>query len=141
MLKWATETDDGAALTFKRESGSIWSYAGGGRPRTVELPRVMTDLKASFKEKIAAFFDYCSVMRPLLEISHQQQRKLNEELQEWQIATKCTWPTWGSMTRHMPAEIAREVINPEHPCICTLLTRLCTSKCKVSPQLKKTSPR
>lgn len=114
-LKWMTDVDDGAALTFKRESGRIWSFVGGGRPRTVELPRVKVDEKASYKGKIAAFINYCFIMRPMMEMGWQQREKLTAEVGEWQVATKVKWELWGGMTRYIPAEIAREMLDPEHP--------------------------
>lgn len=115
MLKWATDVDDGAALTFKRESGSTWNYVGGGRPRTVELPRVMADVKSPYKEKIAAFVNYCFIMRPMMELSRTQRDKLAHEVETWQSQTGVRWPVWGSIARHIPAETAREILDPQHP--------------------------
>jgi len=114
-MKWMTDVDDGAAVTFKRKSGCIWSFVAGGRPRTVELPRVMADVKAPYKEKIAAFINYCFIMRPMMQISWQQQTTLNTEVEAWQATESRSWPIWGGMARHIPNETARAMLDPEHP--------------------------
>jgi hypothetical protein len=90
-------------------------FVAGGRPRTVELPRVMADVKAPYKEKIAAFINYCFIMRPMMQISWQQQTKLNTEVEAWQATESRSWPIWGGMARHIPNEIARAMLDPEHP--------------------------
>lgn len=115
LLKWMTSVDDGAALTYERKGDRQWEFVGGGRSRTVKLPRVMVNEKAPYKEKIAAFITYCALMRPLLTVNYEQGQKFIEEMRQWQSNTKNSWPIWRNLVAHMPTEIAREMIDPEHP--------------------------
>ncbi len=137
-LKWMTTEDDGAALTFKRlDDRGSWEFIGGGRPRIVELPRVKKDEKAAYKDKIAAFVNYCFVMRPLMEISYNQQHKMNEAVKEWQEQTGRKWAYWRNMTSSIPADIAREALDPEHPLYLPFAYNLMMAHLQRMPETKE----
>lgn len=112
---WTQIEDDGAALTFKRVGVGQWEFVGGGKPRTVELSRVKKDEKAQYKEKLEAFFNYCLIMRPMMDTSYAQQNKFRDEVRTWMEETGQKWPYWRAIGGGAPAEVIRPMLDAEHP--------------------------
>ena len=134
---WTQVEDDGAALTFQRVGEWLWSFVGGGKPRTVELPRVKKDEKAQYKEKLEAFFNYCLIMRPMMEASYAQQSKFREETRAWHKEAGQTWPYWRSIAGQAPAEVIRPMLDPEHPMHLHLAFEVMTSILHSMPEDEK----
>lgn len=131
---WTQVEDDGAALTFKRVGDCAWAFVGGGKPRTVELPRVKKDEKAQYKEKLDAFFNYCLIMRPMMDTSYEQHRKFSEETRAWHKEAGQPWYYSRSIAGQAPAEVIRSMLDPEHPMHLHLAFEVMTSVLHVMPE-------
>lgn len=134
---WAQLEDDGAALTFQRVGKWLWSFVGGGKPRTVELPRVKKDEKAQYKEKLEAFFNYCLIMRPLMDTSYAQQSKFSDEVRAWMGETGQKWGYWRAIAGQAPAEVIRPMLDSEHPMHLHLALEVMTSVLHTMPEDEK----